>query len=47
VESAAHSRQEVHVILSFREPLCREEDGEQAPIGLPAEVTFDSARGLF
>jgi multidrug resistance efflux pump len=47
VESAPHERQEVHVILSFCGPLSNGEDDASAPIGLPAEVTFVSARDLF
>jgi multidrug resistance efflux pump len=47
VESTPHDRQEVHVILSFCEPLLNGEKDASAPIGLPADVTFVSARGLF
>ncbi len=47
VESVPHDRQEVHVILSFCEPLSNGHDDASAPIGLPAEVTFVSTRDLF
>jgi hypothetical protein len=47
VESVPHDKQEVHVILSFSEPLSGGEGDASAPVGLPAEVTFASLRDLF
>ena len=40
-------RQEVHVILSFSEPVSNGKGAILMPIGLPAEVTFVSTRDLF
>jgi hypothetical protein len=40
-------RQEVHVILSFSEPISNGEGAILVPIGLPAEVTFVSTRDYF
>jgi multidrug resistance efflux pump len=40
-------RQEVHVILSFSEPISNGEGAIMVPIGLPAEVTFVSTADYF
>jgi len=47
VESVPHDKQEVHVILSFSEPLSDGEGDVSAAVGLPAEVTFVSTHDLF